>query len=308
MTRHRCATLSRTMGESLAGTAPPLGGSWLAVELHGPWPARPADAPLPPRARAMLSEATALGIRTQLLRRPGRRRLTPPPHTVLVASSRGERPWLELARLDDLTALGGLDLAALTVGRQTGFGVAQSEPVLLVCTHGRRDACCAEYGRPVATSLAAAYPGRVWESTHLSGDRFAANVACLPHSTYHGRVTPDVAADVAGACMRGEVVVENYRGRAGMHPAEQVAELAVRRATGERAVAAVRVDPAATTPGTGGIWRVALTVGDRRFVVAVAAAPADPPRPTSCEGCPLNAPMAYQVRGLDELTGDLARL
>ena len=46
-------------------------------------------------------------------------------------------------------------------------------PLLLVCTHGRRDACCAQFGRPTAMALARRYGTAVWETTHVGGDRFA---------------------------------------------------------------------------------------------------------------------------------------
>ncbi|MDP9392751.1 MAG: hypothetical protein M3Q27_00150 [Actinomycetota bacterium] len=53
--------------------------------------------------------------------------------------------------------------------------------------------CCAVSGRPLAAALTAAYGDRVWECTHLGGDRFAGNVAVLPHGYLYGRVSPAAA-------------------------------------------------------------------------------------------------------------------
>jgi hypothetical protein len=36
---------------------------------------------------------------------------------------------------------------------------------------------------PLAQSLAAQHPGRVWENTHVGGHRYAANLVLLPPST-----------------------------------------------------------------------------------------------------------------------------
>ena len=66
-------------------------------------------------------------------------------------------------------------------------------PILLVCTHGVHDTCCALRGRPVAAALAARWPGQVWECSHVGGDRFAPNVVVLPDGFYYGNLDPETA-------------------------------------------------------------------------------------------------------------------
>jgi hypothetical protein len=136
---------------------------------------------------------------------------------VLVAGGPAGARWLERRVTHDLGDLAKLDLAGLANGGPQGFGAALRDRVLLVCTHGKRDACCARYGAPVARELAArGLP--VWETTHLGGDQFAANMVCLPDGTYHGRLDRDSVDEVASACLRGEVSPAHYRGRAGVSP------------------------------------------------------------------------------------------
>ena len=288
--RRHCALLSRGLDEPLPATAPPGTGSWLAVEHRGPWPTRPTDACLPAPASAVLRAAEALGIRTQLIRRPDRRRPATTWHTVLVAAHVHGQPWLERANLPDLAALRGLDLATLAQGHAPGFGTPTARPQVLVCTHGRHDACCAQLGRPTAVAAATAHPGRVWETTHLGGDRFAGNLACLPHGTYHGRVTATTAATVTAACLAGRVHLPHYRGRAGLPGPAQAAEHAVRVATGLTHVDAVAVE---------GVEQVAtmalvrLRAGGRRLAVPVRTVSTGPPRPTACAGCTLDTPTSY---------------
>ena len=87
--------------------------------------------------------------------------------------------------------------------------------MFLVCTHGKRSACCARFGAPLAQALAARQPGQVWESTHVSGHRFAANLVILPHGLYYGPVSLAAAVAAIDAYQRGSVWPDRYRGRAG---------------------------------------------------------------------------------------------
>ena len=55
------------------------------------------------------------------------------------------------------------------------------DPLVLVCTNGRHDPCCATFGRPLARVLReGARRDDVWECSHIGGDRFAANIVILP--------------------------------------------------------------------------------------------------------------------------------
>jgi hypothetical protein len=185
------------------------------IEHPGPWPAFEWPDDLPVEAREALESAPDYDVRPQLIRRPDRSgRTTGPDRTVFVAGGPGDARWLECRVTDDLSDLAKLDLASLADGGPPGFGELIHDRVLIVCTHAKRDACCARYGAPVARDLAErGLP--VWETTHLGGDRFAANLACLPDGTYHGKLDRDSARDVALACLRGEVSDPFYRGRAG---------------------------------------------------------------------------------------------
>ena len=97
-------------------------------------------------------------------------------------------------------------------------------PTFLVCTHGRRDACCAGRGWPVAVSLTERFPEQTWQCSHVGGDRFAANVVILPHGLYYGRVTPENAHELAGRHLDGRVDPGLLRGRSCYPPAAQAAQ------------------------------------------------------------------------------------
>jgi len=168
----------------------------------------------------VLTVAPAYDVRPQLIRRPDRSRRgrgEVGERTVYVAGGPPGARWLERRITDDLSDVAKLNLAALPEGSPPGFGERIHERLLLVCTHGKRDACCARYGAPVARDLALrGLP--VWETTHLGGDQYAANMACLPDGTYHGLLDRASAVEVALGCLRGEVSPAHFRGHAGVGP------------------------------------------------------------------------------------------
>ena len=72
-------------------------------------------------------------------------------------------------------------------------GSPHNRPLLLVCTHSKRDLCCAMYGRPLAAGLASNpnYAQAVWETSHLGGHRFAPTAVQLPTAGFMGAsITP----------------------------------------------------------------------------------------------------------------------
>ncbi|MGC1207984.1 MAG: sucrase ferredoxin, partial [Ornithinimicrobium sp.] len=111
---------------------------------------------------------------------------------------------------------------------------ATAEPeLLLVCTHGRHDVCCAVRGRPVAAALAAEWPEATWECSHTGGDRFAANVIALPDGACYGGLDPDTAVSVLRRHLGGAPDTAYLRGRTGYPPAAQAALAAVHSAVPE---------------------------------------------------------------------------
>ncbi|HYX79849.1 MAG TPA: sucrase ferredoxin, partial [Actinomycetota bacterium] len=186
--------------------------NWLLIEHDGPWGERPIlDTRLP---RGLVQELVRIdhtpGVRVLLIRKHRRSGGTPT-RCFAIRSGPGEC-WVQCVELEDVGDVLDLDLVALSEGRDPGLEPVP-EPLFLVCTHGRRDPCCAERGRPLARALAEAEPEATWESTHVGGDRFAGNVVAFPHGLYFGRVTPAEAAEVANAYRRGEIALAHYRGR-----------------------------------------------------------------------------------------------
>ena len=222
-----CSSVSLALGEPLAATAPAALG-WVLVEQKGAWGAKPlTSSGLDPEIGAEIERrAKQLGLKALLVKPPGR----DPSHgrSVFLSSSLPGSSFIEELEVEDPSDLLDLDLTPLARGERTGVGTVASEPLYLVCTNGKRDACCARLGRSVARSLAALRPARVWECSHLGGHRFAANVVCLPEGLCYGRVRDGSAAAIVAEHEAGRVVLELLRGRSSQAPEVQAAEHLVR--------------------------------------------------------------------------------
>ena len=270
-----CATLSRALGEPMFGTASRVRG-WVLLEQAGPWG---REAVLESRldrdlAVALDRHADAAGARLLLIRRAGRG--DGGKGRCFIAHSGRRDPWAEGRVLDDPAELLDLDLGKVVAGQRPGFGEPVALPLYLVCTNGRHDRCCATYGRPLALALSATVGERVWECSHIGGDRFAANLVCLPHGYYFGRVDPQDAPRVVGRYEREVIDLDHYRGRCSDPPVVQAAEWYARRRTGLTGrdelvvVGRRRLDRQ--------VWATSFTApqGDRLRVVVRAARTAEP--------------------------------
>jgi hypothetical protein len=179
-------------------------------------------------------------------------------------------PWLETGVLQDPRELLDLDVAPLGRGARAAIGglTPHPEPLYLVCTHGRHDACCAERGRPLCAAMTKAAPEQTWEVSHIGGDRFAANLLVLPDGLYYGRLTPEDAPGFVAAHRRGDLDLEHLRGRCAYPFSVQSAEIYLRRELGlTRADAA----PLLGVERTDDLTRAAFDVGGEAQVVTVRA-------------------------------------
>lgn len=219
MTAYRCAVASLRRHEPLFATASRV-DRWLLVEHGSAWSAETV-----PRFKldgAVVDTLERLARRAQarllLVRRPGRASNTG--RRLFFADSRPGREALatrEVRRDEDL-----LDLELPSAAPQAWS--APPHRLLLVCTHGRHDPCCAIWGRPVADALAARYPAETWECTHIGGDRFAPNLVVLPEGYYFGRVLPAEAAGIVTALASGRLVGGSLRGRSSLSLPAQAAQ------------------------------------------------------------------------------------
>jgi hypothetical protein len=303
-----CSASSARLGEPLAGTAP-VAPRWLAVEQPGPWGARALTSSHFPLelGRALAQKAESAGVRIALIRRPGHHAEHDPdaPRRIYFADTRPERALLWSWATTDPSTLLDLDFDV------PGKPLHEGGPLLLVCTNGKRDTCCAVAGRALAGWLAedARTPaGDVWETDHLGGHRFAPTALVLPTGYLYGRLNEPVEArDVLAKAAAGKVVTRHCRGRSTWSRPGQAAELALREEVQEFAPDAVQVlgeSRLADEPGADGQgvhrYEVRLSAGDGRYRAVLSEAPAAEPRPESC-GKAFGTPLELRLVSLEKL-------
>jgi hypothetical protein len=292
--RERCSAASARLDEPLAGTASEA-MHWLLLEQPGPWgrdALEESDVPGPVAAE-LAARAAEHGIKVHLVRRSVRRE-PDGPRTCFLASTERGRSWVEHHRLTRAADVLDLDLAALGEGRPTDPAARHDAPLYLVCTHGRRDACCAELGRPLARAFAAHRPEATWDCAHLGGHRFAPTMLTLPDGLCYGRVPAAAARPLAEAHERGRVVPELLRGRVGDPWAAQVADAEVRLARNLRGRDDVEVRAVVPDGPDGAIVQVA-PAGEEALTLLVRREPAGIGRTTSCAGDKVADPLVGRV-------------
>jgi hypothetical protein len=252
--RFFCSELSRRAGERSAGTAS-TGAVWLLLEYPHGW-GRHAfeESALPPEVKQFFKAAMArirhsrlLFIKTDRGRRDARMNL-------FVVRCRERSPFVVRLRFEKYFDALAYDLAAVASGRDLQDGEVSDGPLFLVCTHGRRDKCCAKFGMPLYNALREHAGDRVWQSSHVGGDRFAGNLVCFPHGLFYAHATPEAGRQVVDAYRSGRVLAEEFRGRACYSHPIQAAEAFVREEAGPTGVEDLRY--LSTYPEGADSWRV----------------------------------------------------
>lgn len=260
-----CSQRARSYDVSPAGTATEA-AHWLLIEDPTPWGDEAvADADWFPKVRSALSEwkNAVPDLRVQLVRRglgtweaPGRIRC--------FAVRAGAAPIVRDWTLESYGALSTLDVpGALRATRNE----EDRDPLVLTCVNGKRDACCAKWGRPVAQAVADAIPDAAWQTSHLGGHRFAPTLLVLPHGTQYGWLQPDDVPDLLAAHRQGRLfALDRVRGHVDQPRPVQAVCLSLRSRLDERDLNAVQ--ETVVDAGEGG-WTVQVTVDGKTHTAHV---------------------------------------
>jgi hypothetical protein len=279
--RFFCSDLSRSEQEPLGATASRI-DHWLLVEYRGLWgPDALRASGLSDQVKRALREQVRARPRTRLLfiRRPDRRGR--PELRAYAATSLAGEESLRCHSLESYEELRTLDLAA--------GGQPLEHPLLIVCTHGKHDPCCARYGRPVFEALAEQLDEEwVWQVTHVGGDRFAGNVVFLPHGLYYGRLDREDAIGLLDAHFAGRVLLDKYRGRSIYTFGEQAAERGLREREGILEIDGLEL---ADTDGIHATFRDVLEHTHRLTIVAEQGEP----RRLTCTATEERRPWRFRV-------------
>ncbi|CBV43222.1 sucrase ferredoxin [Halomonas elongata] len=223
MNQRFCAVESRAIDDPLVGS-----GAHLERNLLLSWP-RPKwqrnlrqASDMPEALLAALHALPDEGRRVNLIHR---REQPERHHRVFLMPERQAFDVPREALVDFIAALRrGDDLTAW-----------RPEPVdrslVLCCTHGKKDKCCAKFGFATYKAMAEAVrhhdlPFDVWESTHLGGCRLAASALVLPQLRKYGRIGDDDILPLLESEARGRPYLPCYRGDSRLTPRRQCAQVA----------------------------------------------------------------------------------
>ena len=294
--RVSCALVSRALGEPCYGTASQV-RRWLLVEQDGGWGSDAVFQSRLPSDVAVRLKAVArtAGARLLLIRRHGRAHAPQRCGFAVVSTNSVRR--IERVTFTDPHELLDIDWTPLRSFGPIG-GQVIDDPLYLVCTNGSHDVCCAEFGRPVAAVLHQAFGDRVWEVSHIGGDRFAGNLVCLPDGAYYGRVQPRDAVDLVKQHDAGQIDLHHYRGRSYLPFVTQAAEHFARQAHG-----LTRLDDMVsqeTVQVQDGLFRVTFLLSTAATITAtVGCSDAVDPQQLTCRSSTEEHPPRYRLVSLD---------
>ncbi len=298
--RSFCSDESLARDEPLYGTASTV-RRWIAVEQSGPWGEKAlADNRMGAEASAALQAiGRRAGARVLLIRKHGRYEQRG--HRVRVAfTGRGGR-WLEALTFAGTADLLAHDFSPLRKGRSVG-GERLDHVELFVCTHGKHDPCCARKGRAVAAALDPELRDRVWETSHIGGDRFAGNLVALPLGVYYGRVEPAQALRLVRRLDEGKVDLAHYRGRSSYPFAAQAAEWLVRQKLSLLTLDALTLeDHAVNVDHADAHTLTTFRLADGRRFLATVEETAAAPAKLTCHASDEHRAPRYRLRELTEL-------
>ena len=213
--------------EPLPGTAKP-GSVYVLFEWPEAWPRDVmGDAALGEELTAKLAPKLEEHNATLLLiRHPTREGRNISDHHLYLVFA--DEAVTEVKHVDSPDELLELDLS----GPGRNGAERRERPLLLICTHAKRDRCCAAKGRPMVNELHARHPfgpgnDMVWETSHIKGHRFAPTMLLMPWAYSFGRMNVEATDAMLTDASEGLYFVPGNRGRGTLGPVEQVAELAV---------------------------------------------------------------------------------
>ena len=234
-----CSALSLEASEQPFGTAS-TADAWLLLEYSAGWGVRAfQESKLTRAVKSHLQSALKAVPRSRLLFIKQERE-THGPLTLFIVRSTETDASIARVRLTDYEQLLSVNLAAILAGKQSLEAERWEQPLFLVCTHGRRDKCCAKFGYALYKSLRSEAGDNVWQSSHVGGDRFAANLVCFPHGFFYAHVTADAGRQIISQYNRQTVSLNNYRGRCCYPSPIQAAEFFLRLQSGLSGINHVR--------------------------------------------------------------------
>lgn len=286
-----CSARSASVHESLLGTAPHA-DLWLLLEYSGAFGRNALeDSSIPAAVKVHLQELAAQNPRAKVLlirnqdTRPGK-----PLKLYLATGQHSEHPFaLRTVTLDFYESL----LAFPSTTQLLHLGQPCTQPLLLVCTNGRRDQCCSKFGVPLVAHLSNYASITTFECSHVGQHRFAPNILAFPGPYFYGRVTPNELPEFTTAITNQQVYLSRLRGNASLTPASQAAEYYYLLPL--KAPSSLQVQAATEEMTSDGVIEVNLTTSTGALQIKLRQVIGDLPIQSSCEGTKTHFPSHFEL-------------
>lgn len=214
----RCAPWTRAQGVDPIGSA----GAYdavLLVESPQPWPSDVREVPALSRAATRDPRTRVLAVVPRAEDDTGLVRVV---HWRRVSSTRfeGTDHRVERGAVADL-----LDRLVDDPQASLPSALGASPPEVLVCAHGKRDACCGRWGTLLNVEIAARWDGvRTWRCSHTGGHRFAPTGITFPDGRAWAFLDVEALDAIVGRTRPPETLREHYRGTLALDPWGQAVE------------------------------------------------------------------------------------
>lgn len=207
-----CSIDSKKSGAPLLGTAV-QSDVWLLLEYAGPWRAKAIeDNALPPSVQAWFAEQTAsCGGRPQFIKRLQPYRDGVRFYVAITTPGEDRLYRFSAETYDDL-----LNISVLDILDGYAEGQLTQEKLMLVCTNGKRDRCCAKFGLPIFQEFLQHPFISTWQTTHIGGHRYAPTAVTFPTGIVYGYLDKTVVGRTALFIDDDRIRLSHYRGRTGM--------------------------------------------------------------------------------------------
>ena len=288
----RCSARSVLAAEPMTGTAGHVHAGYLLLEEPGPW----AHNAFGEGLRGEINTAAdQVGIKALLIRASGRRDRAATDRRVFAATI-GTRRQIVTFTVSDPAELLALDLSsyARDLREIHPDAVEVNEPLMLVCTHAKRDQCCAIRGLPLAKALVQQHPAYIFECSHLGGHRFAATALALPSGAVYGRLTKASAERAYAAERAHQVIAGDLRGMSHLPQPAQVVDAELRSRLDLPLIDDVRLIECSKQSAGTHLVRMAAAEQTWRATVRIGQSA---PKPPSC-GKPDSTSKVYCIEAL----------
>ncbi len=285
-----CTEQSVMAGEPIHGTAVAEVETWLLIEYRERWARDVMECAFPEAVRTWLEHTMnrTRRLRVQLIRRPD---ATGDLNVYVVTT--GPRAQIRHFSIASHEQLPQIDVAAAIADKQPGAHVPKA--LYLVCTHGKRDRCCAMHGVAVHRTLSEQkLDGELWQSSHQGGHRFAATMLYLPLGIHYGRLDPEDAEPLAQAHAERQLYdLSHYRGATRYSPPVQMAEAWLREQELELGFSAV--DLVEQKLLSNGSWEASFRARGKLHRLTVVARTGEYGRKLSCASDASTLPTYHYV-------------